>query len=557
MTHPTLTTQVNTRAHEIEVVVYDPRPETTQTFAALTATQQAQLAHDAWHVGLRALMNAYRQAEEARLSDIGKALTEDLDGQLRQHAESQQNAMATALSRYFDPESGELGARLRQFTGDQGALVHLLQQHLGPRNSMLVETLTQYVGEQSPLFRRLSPTDSEGLVCLLGERLRQVLQDEHSEFQKALNPLHEDGAVGLFIARLRDELKRAEGDQSQQLKLALAALDTTKEDSLLNQLRRETQGARADLLEAINPARAGSPLAVIKASLCELLSEHAKSAKEQLEEARKQNAEFQRDVRDAVQRIDTRRREEQRNATGGGVFEDAVAELTQRQLGGHGYIVEPAGNVVGLRPSCKVGDLVVQFPADHAFAGNRVVIEAKRDRSCTLGRALDEIATARNNRDAGAGVFVLARSHAGAGFPTFSRYGQDIVVIWDDADPNTDPYLQAALMVALGLATRNKTSADQGDLQALQNVEQRLVQELKRLDTIRSAADKIRKQADAIDKEVTTGTKKLAKVIADAKKTLTALNVELRDEELERVSPIELDVERPENDLILAMAAED
>lgn len=36
--------------------------------------------------------------------------------------------------------------------------------------------MTQHVGEKSPLFRRLSPTDNEGLVCVLGERLRKVLQ---------------------------------------------------------------------------------------------------------------------------------------------------------------------------------------------------------------------------------------------------------------------------------------------------------------------------------------------------------------------------------------------
>ncbi len=292
--------------------------DTVQTFEQLTAPQQEQLAHDAWHVGLRALMNAYRQAEEARLQDIGRSLTEDLNEQLRQHAETQEKAIAAALGRYFDPESGELGSRLRQFLGDEGTLTHLPQQHLGPRNSVLVETLTKHIGEGSPLFRRLSPTDSEGLVSTLDERLRAVLQQEHGEFQKALDPLREDAAVGRFIAMLREELARAEDDQARQLKIALAALDTTQEDSLLNQLRRETQQARAELLHAINPAREGSPLSVIKTSLTDLLAEHAKSTKAQLEEAQKQSADFQRDVRDAVQRIETRRREEQRSARGVG-----------------------------------------------------------------------------------------------------------------------------------------------------------------------------------------------------------------------------------------------
>jgi hypothetical protein len=37
---------------------------------------------------------------------------------------------------------------------------------------------------------------------------------------------------------------------------------------------------------------------------------------------------------------------------------------------------------------------------------------------------------------------------------------------------------------------------------------------------------------------------------------LTALNVELRDEEVERVSPIELDAALPENDLLRNAADE-
>ena len=69
--------------------------------------------------------------------------------------------------------------------------------------------------------------------------------------------------------------------------------------------------------------------------------------------------------------------------------------------------------------------------------------------SARTQQARAELETARKNRDAGAGIFVLARSHAGAGFPTFARYGHDIMVLWDDENPGTDAYLQAALMVAV------------------------------------------------------------------------------------------------------------
>jgi hypothetical protein len=553
MIHSHLTARVALTADSVEACVDDSRPDTLEAFRALTEPQQVQLAHDAWHVGLRALMNAYRQAEEARLQDIGKTLLTDLDLHLGRHAQAQEKELTRTLSRYFDPESGELGARLAEFAGSEGALTHLLQKHLAPRNSVLVETLAQQVGEQSPLFRLLSPTDSQGLVAVLADRLQKVLQQEHCAFEKALDPLHADGAVGRFIARLREELKRAEDDQSKQLKIALAALDTTREDSLLNQLRRETQQARAELLRAINPASEGSPLAIIKTSLTELLSEHAKSQKELLDEARKQNAEFQRDVRDSIQRLEARRREELRTSRGGRVFEDAVAEFAQHHLGSHGYLVEPTGNAVGIRPGCKVGDLVVQFPPDHAFAGSRVVIEAKRDQSYNVTRALDELATARKNRDAQVGIFVMARSHAGPGFRTFGRYGHDVIVVWDDENPTSDPYFEAALILGMALATRTKANASEGDLQALQEVEQRLVQELNRLDKIRKSAEAIRRHAESIEKEVGVGQKKVGKIIDDARQTLTALNIALRDEAVERECPIAIDGGAlVENDVALA-----
>lgn len=552
MTASNLTTRVTVSTVAVEACVEDSRPDTIEAFHALSEPQRLQLAHDAWHVGLRALMNAYRQAEEVRLQDIGKTLVGEIDAQLTHHSQAQEKELSRALSRYFDPESGELGTRLKHFIGDEGALAHLLQKHLGPRNSVLVETLTQQLGEQSPLFRLLNPADSQSLIVLFGERLRQVLQQEHGAFEKALDPLQENGAVGRFIARLRDELKRAEDDQAKQLKVALAALDTTQENSLLNQLRKETQQARAELLKAINPAAEGSPLAIIQTSLTQLLSAHAKSQKELLEQARKQEAEFQRDVRDSIQRLETRRGEEQRSSRGGCLFEDAVAEFAQRQLGNHGYLVEPTGSFVGMRPNSKVGDVVVQFPSDHAFAGSRVVIEAKRDQSYNVSRALEEVAIARENRGAQVGIFVMARSHAGPGFRTFGRYGHDVVVVWDDADPATDPYLEAALILGMALATRSKTAATEGDLQALQQIEQRLVVELNRLDTIRKSAEAIRKHAEKIEEQVGTGQKKLKKILDDAKQTLKALNVELNDEAAERESPIVLDSNAlVENDVAL------
>ena len=540
MTNLSIETQVSVSETAVNVALRDLRPEAITSFGALNPTQRGHLAHEAWLIGYRAVTSAHRLAEEARLSDVKKTLLEDLDAHLRAHAERQMERLQTELDRYLDPESGQLNERLRQLAGDGGTLPALLDRHLGPQNSILVQTLVKHVGEQSPLFKKLSPTDSEGLLQLMSERLKQAMEAQSNSFQKALDPQHEGGAIRRFFDGLRDELKRAEGDQAEQLKLALAALDTTKEDSLLNQLRRDTQSAREQLLQAINPAVDGSPLAIIRTSLEERLERHAKSQLQQLEEARKTNEELHRNLREAVQRIEQRRQEDLRSNRGGTLFEDAVLDFVQQTIGGNGYRVLATGHGVGNILNCKTGDVVIQYPVDHAFCDERLVIEAKQDKSYTVGAALEELERARANRAARVGVFVIAKSHAGPGFPRFGRYGQDILVVWDAENPATDPFFQGALMVGLALAIRHRTAVAEGDLQALQGIEQRIGKEVDRLQEIQEAAAKIRKQVDAIEKAAETGTQKLEKLLRDSKKTLLALKVELRDEAEERASPIAL-----------------
>ena len=103
--------------------------------------------------------------------------------------------------------------------------------------------------------------------------------------------------------------------------------------------------------------------------------------------------------------------------------------------------LESTANTVGKLDRCKKGDAVARFHAESAFAGAGVVFEAKHDASFTAQRALIELDEARKNRDASVGVFVMAKSHAPDGFPSFARYGTNVLVTWDEDDSATDPYL--------------------------------------------------------------------------------------------------------------------
>jgi hypothetical protein len=538
--HSRLTVDLAATLEEVAVQIADRRPGSLALFGELSDEQGHQLATDAWTVGLRALANAYAQAQEARLQDIGKTLVDDIDRQLKTHVAGQQQTIAAVLGKFFDPKDGQVTQRLAAFVDDQGVLARLLEKYLAPQNSVLAQTLARQVGESSPLFRKLSPTDSEGLVKMLEAQLRTVMNDGHAELVRALDPFSEEGAVARFLKSLRDELKGADDDRAKQLASALNALDANDQNSLINRLVRETNTARQAVLHAVNPDAPDSAMSIMKQTLTTLLKEHSRSQAEALKLHQERQERFEKEVRDALVRLESKRAQDQKSPRGGFDFEEAVVEFVVSAVRGAPCIVEATGNNAGLRTRCKKGDLVVRFTQESAFEGAGVVFEAKRDRSYTAQKALEELDTARANRNAGAGVFVIARSHAPDGFPTFARFGSNVLVAWDEMNAAADPYLHAAILLGLGLATRGRTVGDQGDLEAMRDIEGRIEDELRRLEKMEKHNEGIRKNSDGIADEIRKAQRQLDLLLRKARSTLTALNIELHDEALERSSPISL-----------------
>src|SRR5262245_53209987 len=102
-------------AEVVAAEIRDSRPDTVHIFGELRERQREQLALDAWSIGLRALANAHYQAQEARLQDVGSALLDDIDRQLKAHVEEQQQTIAMVLGRFFDPKDGQVIQRLAAF----------------------------------------------------------------------------------------------------------------------------------------------------------------------------------------------------------------------------------------------------------------------------------------------------------------------------------------------------------------------------------------------------------------------------------------------------------
>jgi hypothetical protein len=520
--------------------IRDRRSQTIALFSQLDESRRASLAHDAWMIGLRALANAHIQAQESRLQDIGTALIADIDRQLRGHIEAQQQTITSVLGQFFDPADGHVSQRLAAFVGDQGVLAHLLERYLSPHNSVLAQTLARQVGDSSPLFKKLSATESDGVVKILEVQLRAVLNDGHAELVRALDPLEPNGAIARFLRSLRDELKGADEDRAKQLSTALAALNANDENSLINRLVRETHGARQEVLHAVNPDVPDSPMGIMQSSLTKLLKEHAGTQAELLREQKSRQEQFEKEIREALTRIETKRAQDEKSPHGGFDFEDAVIEFVGAATRGAPCLFEATGNTPGSVGRCKKGDGVLRFTAESAFSGSGVVFEAKRDSSYTPQKALDELDTARRNRGAVAGVFVMDRSHAVDTFPRFARYGSNVLVIWDDKDQATDPYLHAAILLGMALVTRAKTVVDAGDIAALNDIESRIEGEITRLEKIEKHNDSIRKNSDHISEEIRKAQKALDLLIRNARSTLRAMNIELNEESVERASPIAL-----------------
>ncbi len=402
-TQAPLAVLVDVEADAIEAHIRDHRVDSLAVFTPLSESQRTGLVTDAWTLGLRALMNAYKQAEESRLQDIGKALKEDLDKHLAVYVERQQSNLVQVLARFFDPRDGQVITRLEGFLRDGGDLAKTMDRFLAPGHGALAQTLARELGENSPLLKRLSPTDSEGVVFLLEAKLREALTENQAEVARALDPVAEDGAVARFLRALRQELEKADNDRSKQLALATKALDANDENSLLSRLMRETAAAKNAFVAAMNPELPSSPMAMLKNTLSTLLQQHVKTQQESMALLHERQAKFEQEVRESLVRLEERKRGDAKSTRGGYTYEDAVLRFVQRAVQGAPIEVNTTANTVGAKPNCKKGDQVLRFTAESAYAGGALVVEAKRDGSYTVRAALEELELARGNR-------VLARA---------------------------------------------------------------------------------------------------------------------------------------------------
>lgn len=427
-------------------------------------------AAKALRIGVLALGHARGQIDVHAVRTECERMLTTLQSQLREHAGMVHQRFTGTLHEYFDPQNGRFHDRVERLIRRDGELEQVLRRQIGQDDSQLAKTLAVHFGAGSPLMKQLSPSESEGLLCALRETFDKQLSVQRDAVLKEFSLDNRDGA----LARLVNELSDKQGKLTENLQGKIEAVvkefsldekdsalsrlvdkvteaqrrisnefDGNNEQSALSRLSKLLQSADAAIHDNLTLDKDDSALARLKRELVTLLEGHARSARE-----------FQEEVKVTLAALSARKEAERQTTRHGLMFEQALLAFLQDYVRQTGDLVEFTGNSTGLVKNCKKGDCVVELGPDQAARGARVVVEAKEVVGFDLRQARTEIEEARRNRGAQVGLFVYSKKTAPAGLEPVTRFGDDVVVLWDSEEASTDLFLRLGLTVARALCSR-------------------------------------------------------------------------------------------------------
>ena len=326
--------------------------------------------------------------------------------------------------------------------------------------------------------------ESDRLLDMLEQRLgshqRTVQEQVNATLREYFDP-----KSGRFNERVQ-QLVGSGGDLERVLQSQVASSDS----ELAKTLQKALDAQRGAILAEFSLDQQNSAIARMKRELEQLV-----------DKSNRDNTELMTTVRASLAALQARKEESLKSTRHGLEFENAVHAFLAETGRAAGDVVEHTAGTTGLIKSCKVGDVVVTLGPEHAAAGARIAIEAKEDARYKLRDALAEIEVARKNRNAAVGVFVFSKRTADETIAPLTRYGDDIVMVWDHEDASTDMILGAALSLARALCVRAGAERKQidVDLVRMQRAMLDVEKQVQGMDDIRRNAQSIRSCADKIE----------------------------------------------------------
>ncbi len=440
-------------------------------------------ALSALRIGVLALRQARGRVDADLIQRETQRMLTGLQGQLAAHATQMQDKLAGSLKEYFDPQSGRFPERVQQLIKQDGELEQLLRRQIGGEDSELCKTLLNHFGQQSPLMKMLNPSESEGLLQALAKTLDVQLAAQRDRVLHEFSLDNKEGAMARLIGELTANHGQLNEALQKKIDTVVGEFSLDKDDSALSRLVKNVDRAQTTITRELSLDGDDSALSRLRRELVTLLKTHTET-----------NNAFQEEVKVSLGKMVARREEAQRSTSHGLIFEDAVCQYLEYHAQQSGDVATRTGQTTGLIKNNKVGDCVVELGPDSAAPAARIVVEAKEKAGYTLSEARAEIETARKNRDAQVGLFIVSKQSAPAGMDEVHRLGNDVFVIWDPEDPNTNLHLKIGLTLARALCIRVEqiSQSQDEDFQAITKAILEIEKQSQCLGEVTTSAETIR-----------------------------------------------------------------
>lgn len=419
-------------------------PEVVQALAdAGEGRDRQECALTALRIGILSLKAARGTLDGATVRSEGERLLVTLEERLSSHRQVLDEALGGTLRAYFDPSSGSFTERVHRLLHKDGELAGLIGGQVDAARRSLDTLFQQHLGEDSDLRRLLSPEQGNEFMAALHAQMTLALQRQGEAITGEFTLDRPDSA----LSRLVRELKERHGDLERNLGDKVASVvgefSLDDKDSALSRLVGRVESAQMQISAQFsldNP----------ESGLTRIVQRIESFERAQAERSR----EFETRVTGILEKLVVRRDESRRGTQHGNEFEVRVGDQLRANCIDSDDVLDAVGATTGTVPRSKVGDFVVTLGPDSAAPGAAIVVEAKARDGITLKATLEEADEARRNRGASVCLFVHAARTAPAGLPELRRWGNDIVVTWDEDDAATDIRLKAAYQAAKALAVR-------------------------------------------------------------------------------------------------------
>ncbi len=404
---------------------------------------QRQFIRNALRIGIMAIGQAQGKIDAQAIEHEGQRLMQDLQARLNEHKSSIEQQIFGTLREYFNPQDGRFTARIEGLIKQDGDIERLMTAQLKTAQMTMQQVLTHHLGENSPVLQALSPNGASQFVQSIVSASESAISNHTKALAQEFSLNNEAGALCRLLRELNLNNQTINESLQQRIAAVTQEFSLDNENSALSRLVKRVEAAQNKISAEFSLDSDQSALARLRRELTQLLGEQQRS-----------NQEFQTKVFSELEAMRAKRKAEAASTTHGHEFEEQCLSVFQGLSQQSSDIFEATGSTTGFVARSRVGDGVITLNADSAAAGGKIVIEAKEDSSYTLRSSLDEIAVARQNRQASVGIFVHSKKTAPAGCAPLSRHGSDIIVLWDNEDESTDVWLQAALMTAKALCVR-------------------------------------------------------------------------------------------------------